>query len=304
MIYAPGVVQASIQRVLSDFPFFEAYRRGQVTRLEYVKEFEASLRQLVSRGVHLDDLYLSSRTPVDQKKFAYRFVAELETFIDAQPDVAQLLTSFDSFSKKVEAKFNHKSYSTYIYSEEALAAYLLAAVVRPKKIAFAGSYYAYWAIWFLAAASAETEAILIDPDEEVLELGVANIRTLLPGIKVQAECSRAEAALKQYTDYDLLVIDAELPHDHPDRFLSGKNLYHDILLACDKTATSDCVLCCHNIILQEKDPIPYLQSKAHLNKIELADFLDHCRSNWGGLVTVDTTEGIGLAFRGQDPEKQ
>jgi predicted O-methyltransferase YrrM len=198
--------------------------------------------------------------------------------------------------------YDHGGRTTYIYPEEAELLFAISSVWRPRRALFLGSYYGYWAAAALPAiAGAGGTAVLVDPDRGCCDLARSNLAAEMDAGIVEIACTTGEQFLAegQPEPFDMVVIDAELPRDHPVAELRGKGVYAALLAAALPRLADRAVLVCHNILLRDWTGAPVFDRILTRNGDELAAFEIIARENFPNWTEIDSTEGVGVGSKGQ-----
>lgn len=188
--------------------------------------------------------------------------------------------------------FDHGGRTTFIYPEEGALLACLTAALRPRRTVFLGSYYGYWASFAVPEIVAcDGQAVLVDPDPAVAAIARSNFGAL-PAVEVV--CDTAESYLSTCTGaFDLVVLDAELPRDHPNPALRGKGLYHRLLLDVMPHLKAGAMLVAHNILFEDRTGDPFFDAVIARNRAELGPFMTLARDAFD-FVAYGTTEGVGI----------
>jgi len=196
---------------------------------------------------------------------------------------------YSTYEQKIQNYFWHGERSTYIAPEEARLLYALCDIVRPQNVAFLGSYYGYWAHWVLPKLqTAGGQAWLVDVDADVSAIAQKNLDTF--GFNETAKVVVDDAITFCQSSsriFDMVVIDAECPRDHPNPSYRGKGIYIPIFKAVLPKMVSNSILVFHNIIFHHFHTSSFFSNVISRNHQEL-DPLQ--------LLLKEHTEGIGISF--------
>jgi predicted O-methyltransferase YrrM len=277
-----------------------AYRRaflnGGLAVEEYIEYLLAERENLSAQGFTLDDLHLTCRTPLDEEAFVASALRDLQKsgMIES---VDYSVDKFEELRAQVLLRFDHLDFQTYIFPEEERLAYSISSIACPRSICVLGAYYGYWTIWLEPLHSVGASIVLIDPNPTVLALAESNFRAMSIS-SARFVCADAAQYLSEVPDqYDLFLLDAEGPINHPDPEYRGKAIYGPLVRAATPRARAGAMLMAHNIIISATDGSDYFRQKSERNRAILSPFLDVIDSSWVGLVEIGTTEGIGVARR-------
>jgi len=255
-------------------------------------------RTLTEAGLNENQIKLSERFPINEVAFVRACLDQLQqrAVIEA---VDYPSTNFDTAAAEIETHFKHDRHLTYIFPEEARLLYALAHITTPKRVAFLGSYYGYWAAWALAAMESKSDVALLDVDPSVGSLASENLMNLRRGNGARSITTDAIIFMNQADDesYDWIVLDAEgpkcgLPYDQTD-----KALYGVMLEAALPKLRPGGLLICHNILLSHHNDDPYFANMIRNNKRQFYKFDQLVRDNFSATVTFPTTEGVGVYRR-------
>jgi predicted O-methyltransferase YrrM len=290
-----GPIFDRVDAVLAGNADYAAFRAGGLGREDFVGLLESARANLVAQGVPDEDVDYAKRYPARIDGF----VADAIALLRCRGVLGQGRAS-ESVSAQAKLKqYDHAGRSTYIYPEEAALLTALVSVQRPKRVVFLGSYYGYWA----AAAAPVLEgwdgkAVLVDPDPACSAIAAANFHDERMRGAVRIETSTGETFLGGAPEpFDMVVIDAELPRDHPDPGLRGKGVYASLLSAALPCLAPDAVLVCHNILLQGAAVAPVFEQILARNRTELGPFKALAQKHFPNWTEIASTEGVGVGRR-------
>jgi len=293
-----GTNYQRISSLLKSKQYYNQFCCGQLPLPNYLECLMADQDEIISQGFTLDDLYLTSRTPINEREFIYSDLQHLKNcgIID---HTHYSIDAFDALRSRIWSTYEHRDNQTYIFPEEEHLAFAVSEIINPKFICVLGSYYGYWASWLAPLHANAAHITLIDPDKKVLDLAESNFSKL--SIKnASFICADGVTHLMDNHDiYDFFMLDAEGSIDHHLPDYRGKNIYGPLIRAATQRAASDAFLITHNIIISEIANVSYFEDKADKNSCILSSFIDTVSSQWAGLIEIGTTEGVGLAKRGR-----
>jgi predicted O-methyltransferase YrrM len=289
-----GTVFAAADATLSGFPHYDLFRTGTASRADYHRLIDTRASDLEAAGVPVSDLPFLKRFPRQPWACAGRILSDLHTRgllgtaaydVDALERTAQLM-----------ATFVHGPYKTFIYPEEGILLGALAQSCAPRHALFLGSYYGYWAQWAIPGIVAGGgRATLVDPDEQCCEIARLNLRTngFADAVDVIAVTGEQFLATSRQ-EFDLVVLDAETPRDHPDPEQRGKRIYHSLVRACLPKLADEALLVCHNILFADDTGDPAFPGIIQRNRAELGAFAALASQWFGPFIEYRTTEGLGI----------
>ncbi|MES2936339.1 MAG: class I SAM-dependent methyltransferase [Pseudomonadota bacterium] len=294
-----GPVFERVDEILRDMPEYLGFRDGRRTRAEFSAFLERMRHQLVGHGVPPNDVHFAKRFPASASAVVEEAFAELAPLGLALP--AGFRRTGARVATGIAGGFDHHGFGTYIYPEEGLLLLAIALAFRPRRTIFLGSYYGYWAAWAMPAIAGEGgSAVLVDPDPRAISVARASLRRLHPGVEIEAVCSTGEDYLagSDTGQFDMVVLDAELPRTDPDPTRRGKGVYAHLLRAVLPRLAPRSLLVCHNILLQDHARCAFFDEVIARNREELGPFLDVVTREYGRWVELPTTEGVGVGLRG------
>lgn len=293
-----GPLFERLDTLLRQAPAYAAFREGRLSARGFAEFLDSRRGELVAGGVPDEDVDYAKRYPADRHAFVRAAMARLcARGVTATADYDR--AAWDIAERKLRS-FDHGGCTTYIYPEEAELLFAIASVWRPRRALFLGSYYGYWAAAALPAlAGAGGTAVLVDPDESCCALARLNLAAEVKAGLVGIACTTGEQflAAPQPDPFDMVVIDAELPRDHPDPALRGKGVYAALLAAALPHLADRAVLVCHNILMKDWTRAPVFERILSRNGDELAAFEAIARRHFGNWTEIDSTEGVGVGSR-------
>lgn len=288
-----------VDGVVTSSPDYRAFRNGTLSRAGYASFLDRMAPALAAAGVPADDVH-----------FAKRYPASIERFVDEAVDrLARegMLggTGYDraacDAAAEAAGRFDHGGFGTYIYPEEGRLLFAVADLLRPRNALFLGSYYGYWAAWAVPAIVGRGGCVtLVDPDQRSCEVARRNLTAPPHGHGVRVVPATGQDFLADTDEtFDLVVLDAELPHTHPVPEERGKGIYHALLRACLPRLAPCATLVCHNILFTDPTADPFFDEVIARNGRELAAFRRLVAQAFDGFVEITSTEGVGIGARGR-----
>lgn len=259
---------------------------------------DAAYRRLTEVGLNENQIKLIERFPANEADFV---AAALERLRHAGliETTSYSTEAFEAYRERVAIAFDHADRVTYIFPEEERLLYALAAVTKPRRVAFLGSYYGYWAMWALPAiAAAGGKATLLDTDGECVSLARRNIERLGLGDTAEVVAGDALAYMRENREqFDWVVLDAEgpklgLPYDQTD-----KALYYPMGAVAVERIRAGGMLICHNILLAHHTEDPYFANMIRNNERQFYKFLPFLAASCPRRVELSSTEGVGVYRR-------
>lgn len=292
-----GPIFDRVTAVIGKNPTYSHYCAGNISRQEFADFLEMNRAELVEGGVPDEDVDYAKRYPADRERFLRESLDALASqgvIALAEIDPQQLAAAHARLTR-----WEHRNRTTYIYPEEATILAALAILQRPRNVIFLGAYYGYWAGAVLPALAASGgRAVLIDPDPDCCALAVDNLKSEIDDGLVEVKCTTGEEFLSRSgPDFDMAVIDAEVPRDHPDPDLRGKGVYASLFNAVLPRLAIDALVVCHNILLDDNTGAPALSRALERNHRELGVFETLVRANLSGWTRLPSTEGVGVGRR-------
>ncbi|MGI6199915.1 MAG: class I SAM-dependent methyltransferase [Christensenellales bacterium] len=240
--------------ILMGYPFYREYRQGLHTKAEYGAFLDRIDGELGERGI----------LPYQRRCYHWVQADDLQNVRDMMAALG--LTGYDeaayqAFKAQVEAKMCWDPFSTSIYPDEERVAYALSMAVQPRRVFVAGSYFAYWAIFLLPGVMrAGGHVTLSDPNPAVCELAQRNLEAMGVADFVTVRAEDAEKLLQQDEQaYDLFVLDATGPRDHPLPTHRGKAIFNPLTRAALPHLHRGSYVLVHNHEIDDPDIAPMLQ---------------------------------------------
>ena len=299
-----GTVFAVANATLGRSPLYQSFRTNGVSRDEFHRYIESRAQDLLSAGVPGSDLPFMKRFPRNPHAYAQRVLADLcrrGILPTATGDAMRLQQT-----EWMMAGYQHGPFKTFIYPEEGLLLAMIADIVSPRHAVFLGSYYGYWAHWAIPAIVATGGKVtLIDPNEASCDIARANLRANGFADHVDVVTAHGESYLAGSGEtFDLVVLDAENPRDHPDPEQRGKRVYHSLMRACLPRLAPAALLVCHNILFTDTSGDRAFTKVIARNREELAPFAELVASRFAPFVEYRTTEGVGIGRLSDTPSNQ
>lgn len=298
----PGPVFAVAHGVLSRDPAFSRFRSGALSQADWNLVVERNAESLVRAGFPAADIPFLKRIPPDPDGLVGTVLDDLVRrgfALASGPDTAQPDGSPEGVDPVPHPDYAHGACRTFIYPEEGVLLARIAARLKPARTVFLGSYYGFWARFaapVLAAAGGTSD--LVDPDPAVCELARRNLVERRDW-NVSVHCQDGESFLETCeAPFDMVVLDAELPRDHPDPDRCGKGLYYHLLRAVLPHCAPGAVLVVHNILFQDHTGDRFFEDVIARNRRELGPFMSLAQERFG-LREYPTTEGVGIGRLGE-----
>ena len=290
-----GTIHNYIERILTKYPIYSAFRSGHLTREDYYTQLKAIAPELKEQGLSEDMINLSTRFPLDEEKHIDDILLDLK-----EKGVIET-TSYDKedflkYRENIYSNYQHENFYTFIFPEEERLIYALTQIIHPKSVIFLGSYYGYWGIWAMPAVQASRgTAYFVDVDQEVNKLAEINLKKF--GYQ---DCSyvftqdAVEFMQQRQIHYDFAVLDAEGENDHPDPDYRGKAVYYPLIRECSKYLLSFGNVICHNILLKNLIDNSYFEQKIQKNMQDFSKFIPFVQTNYSVVLDYSTSEGVGI----------
>lgn len=246
-------------------------------------------------GLNENQIMLIERFPPDPEAFVAAALSHLAG-AGAIDSVSYSSRGYESHASSVAARFEHSGNVTYIFPEEQRLLYALADIARPRRVAFVGAYYGYWAVWALPALALENgHAVLLDKDEITSALARVNIDRLSLSHMADVVCADAAAYMSaSRSEFDWIVLDVEGPKYGAPYDQTDKALYHPMLTAALPRLRDGGLLICHNMLLSHEGDNPYFANMVRNNQRQFYKFLPLVAERFSVSVHVASTEGIGV----------
>jgi len=290
-----GTVFTAAQTALQQLPGYRSFSAGTGARGDYFGLVQSQADALMAAGVPRGDLPFIKRFPRRARNCAEIILADLydRGLIDTTRHDKNLLGQ----TEEKMTGFDHGVFKTYIYPEEGLLLAMIAGVTTPRHAIFLGSYYGYWAHWAIPAIAASGGRVtLVDPNPKCCAVALSNLVRNGHGAAVRVIEARGEDFLRTTSDlFDLCVLDAENPRDHPDFEQRGKRVYLSLMKACLPRLRRNALLVCHNILFSDRTGDPAFADIIARNRDELGRFCQLVSDHFAPFVEYRTTEGVGIA---------
>lgn len=290
-----GPAYETIDAALAPLDEYRRFRAGALRRQAYSDWVEAHAAELARRGLDDDLMNLSTRFPIDERAFVAAVLADLHAAgVVAATDYPE--AEFERLRARVAERFDHAGLVTYIFPEEARLLFALAHVLRPRRTAFLGSYYGYWAVWAIPGiVAAGGTGVLIDIDAVAMAVAERNLERLGLGGAVETLVADATGPLPpDALGVDLCVLDAEGPEDFAARGMAGKAIYHPIMRRWTPALRPGGLLVAHNMLLRNLVDNAYFSRKVTQNRELYARFEHHLARYYDFRRVYDTSEGVGV----------
>ena len=296
-----GTVFAAAHAALGDSPLYQSFRADGVPRDEFHRLIDSQAETLQAAGVLRADIPFIKRFPRDPPACAMRVLADLH-----RRGILPTATCNERRLRQTGLKmadYQHGPFKTFIYPEEGLLLAAIAQIVSPRHAIFLGSYYGYWAHWAIPAiVEAGGRVTLVDPNETCCEIARENLRANGFAGDVDVVAIHGEQFLATSGEtFDLVVLDAENPRDHPDPDQRGKRVYYSLTEACLPRLAPAALLLCHNILFTDTSGDPAFANIIARNCEELAPFAELVARHFAPFVEYRTTEGVGIGRFGGAP---
>lgn len=249
-----GPIYKLINEKAIQFSFVKDYYAGKMDHITFLQYLNKHKEQLIESGLNDGEIQLLSRFPSNDAEAATRM---LHSLYDAGAISSNTCheQAFQDFRTRVEKIFKHlPNRTTSIFPEEARIAFELSMAIRPKHIVVAGSYYNYFAVWFISGLANDSRMTCIDIDPQVCELARLNMKALGYEDRVQVICGDAEIYLQnEKGPMDLFVVDAYGGFNHLDARYHGKAIYGPLVKAALPHMQKGAYILAHNAEEKSKD---------------------------------------------------
>ncbi|KAK4196663.1 S-adenosyl-L-methionine-dependent methyltransferase [Triangularia verruculosa] len=295
-----GTAFSKIDAALASCPLYSEFRRGLLDVATYQRWVENEGLASVP-ALNQDQINLSARFPHNKHDFVRRALAQCRG-ADILPDDSYDADASESALKRIDERFDHGRYLTYIFPEESALLYAVVSIVQPRRIAFLGSYYGYWAAAAAAAPSKQgIDLTLVDIDPDSMEMARHNLEkqglsdNKATAFLVDDAEALAAAPAPELRDIDILVLDAEGPKsdDVPPDY-RDKAIYYPHLRASLAELHPGALVVAHNVILSNFTTSAYFEEKQQYYRQQYTKFLALLRENFVYTV-IDSTEGVLIA---------
>ncbi|NER36598.1 MAG: hypothetical protein F6J93_21870 [Oscillatoria sp. SIO1A7] len=293
----PGPIHDRIHKTLLPYPFYQDFLAGKLDRHQYADQLLALEKNGLPDGIAAGDFPFASRFPANTAQFVRNVLEDLH-IRGWLPSSNYDEAGYSAYEQKTENHFWHGNQATYIAAEEARLVYALCNILQPQKVAFLGSYYGYWAHWALPnIQAAGGRAWLVDIDADVSAIAQKNIDQFGFGDKAEVVVEDAIAFCQSSPEnFDMVVIDAECPCDHPNPSYRGKAVYLPILQAVLPKMAPGSALVFHNIIFRHFHKSAFFDSVMSRNRQELDSLLSLLEERTKVFLEYESTEGVGIGF--------
>lgn len=210
-----GTIYNNIEKALGPISVYNSFRRGDIGVEAYQLWIENESHQSPEVAVlNSDQLNLSGRFPRDKHEFVQRALSQC---------MAHDVVTGDQYNKeateqamaRIDAGYKHDSLFTYIFPEESAFLYAVVNNEQPRRAAFLGSYYGYWAAAAKAAYPA-MELTLVDINPLVTSQATRNFGDLGLEARTHFVTGDAEVHARSLRGLDLVILDAEGPRGDDD----------------------------------------------------------------------------------------
>lgn len=293
-----GPVYDVAHSVLQSCPEWRAFQAGSLSRKDFGRVLDSLAPQLIGAGLPANDVHFAKRYPRSETGFvdkALRALVEKKIL----PSSIYNQEFYATVASDMRMHHDHGNFATYIYPEEARLLFAIADILKPRNAVFLGSYYGYWAhAAMITICAFGGRVLLVDPDPAAQTVAEKNIARA--GLKqvVDVIISTGEEFLR-YTDssFDLVVLDAEGPRNHPDPEQRGKRVYSSLLRCVLPHTSSGTRLVCHNILFQDICECHFFYQVIARNHSELGQFLEILAAEFPDFTEITSTEGVGVGKR-------
>ena len=276
-----GPVYNHFDKILSDYDFYDDYKQGCISQKDFIKKLEKHREEFKDRGINEWIFSHFKRLPASDETATRKAIEVLyENNIISSKKYNQ--KKYKEFKNKMESKFQHNGFSTYIFPEEARLAYAISDIIKPETVFVAGSYYGYWASWtFPGVKETNGKVLLSDIDSEVTKQANTNIKNLGFEKTARAISRDAEKILKSLNlEIDLFLLDAYGDINDPRPQYRGKAIYEPLFKAALPRLQSESIILVHNVVEHN--------SKSLKKFFQLVD--KHCSVQ----LEINTTSGVGI----------
>lgn len=287
-----GTIYAKVDSALGAYASYTAFRQGEISVVAYQKWLETE-GTVAETSLNEDQINLSARFPRDKHGFVQRAMAQCRA-VDVIDDDRYEAELVERNLEEVQAKYDHGSYMTYIFPEEHALLYAIVRNMRPRRAAYMGSYYGYWAV-AAKAAHPDLDLTLLDMDPRVMKLARKNFERLNLERDTAFLVGNAEDLVRGIGSVDLLILDAEgpkseeIPEDYRD-----KAIYYPHLKAACAILAPGAIVIAHNVILSNFTGGTYFEEKLRDYRNQYTKFLALLREQFVYTV-IDSTEGTLVA---------
>jgi predicted O-methyltransferase YrrM len=247
--------------------------------------------------------------PQDDVQFAKRYPRSEPNFVDQElrrlsargilPVSTYDRRLYDEVAQRIQTDYEHGSFHTYIYPEEARLLFAVADIAKPRAAIFLGSYYGYWAYAAIQTIAAHGgSVVLVDPDPIAQAVAQRNIARaeFRDAVSIITTCGE-DYLDSNDTSFDFVVLDAEGPRDHADPEQRGKAVYAPLLRHALPHMPHDSYLVCHNILFEDTCGCSFFDRIIARNRQELASFVEILNTEIPNFTECKSTEGVGIGRR-------
>jgi predicted O-methyltransferase YrrM len=292
-----GPIAEQAYSVIRDRPEFLAFQNGGA-RQDFAAFLDRIAPDLIAAGLPPEDVHFAKRYPESADSFVRQALLDLRgagIIRSADHDAAH----YRKIVEEMGRYYSHGHFRTYIYPEEAQLLYALTAIEQPRRAIFLGSYYGYWAHpAILAIARSGGSAVLVDPDPSAQDIARSNVTNAGIAGSVEIVVATGQQYLSALPDgspsFDLVVLDAETPRDHPDPRQRGKRIYEPLFEAVLPHTRPGALLVCHNILFTDIAACDWFDTVIERNHAELDPFLALVQRTCGQFSECTSTEGVGV----------
>ena len=284
--------------VLGSTPEYAQFRSSAMPRTQFAAFLDSIAPALIAAGLPAEDVHFAKRYPISEAAFVDDCLNRLRER-GMLPSRDYDRDGYDRLAAQIRTTHDHGPFRTYIYPEEARLLYAFADIVRPRSVAFVGSFYGYWAHAALASIVAHGgRAVLIDPDPRAQEVARRNLDRAGLLDRVNIAITTGEEYLAHPTgSFDFVVLDAEGPRTHPDPEQRGKAIYGRLLRHLLPHMPPSAYLICHNILFEDIASCSYFDRIIARNLEELGPFRDLVAREFREFIECPSTEGVGIGRR-------
>jgi len=286
-----------VDAALRDCREYRDFRAGRISRAAFCRFLDRMAPVLIGLGVPENDVHFTKRYPRSAENFVQDALEQLVAR-GVLPTAAYDHAAYRINEEALRCEFDHDRFGTYIYPEESRLLFAIADILRPRCAVFLGSYYGYWAAWAVPAMADDGRAILVDPDPAVAQAARRNLAARRYRGRAEIVAATGEEFLAgSHEQFDLVVIDAELPRTHPDPAQRGKGIYGHLLRASLPRLAQSATLVCHNILLRDHSGDAALERILARNAQELGPFMRAVAEEFPNFTELHSTEGVGVGVR-------
>lgn len=292
----PGTAYSIILDNLKKDSDFHALLDEKISPTEYFMRISEKKNKLLHGDFNEDMLNLSARMPPDPEKYVDTLLEMLFEH-GIIPSKTYNKEVYDETEKIFSHNFNHRNNKTFIFPEESRLLFALADITKPRKIAFMGSYYAFWALWVLPALPIGSTVWLMDIDTNSQALATENINNLSLAEEVEIIQIGEDAIkyIKNIMDLDWIVLDAEGPKYGVDDDMIDKAIYYPMIREGYASLREGGLMIAHNILLNNTTNSEYISEKIRWNEKMFSKFLPFLQKNFQSFLHFESTEGVGIA---------